>query len=134
MNIIEMYMSLIKHCKQYLINERAWALKLWQLVHKKWLSLFGSNLFGSNVIFGSNIFLRIKSFFGYIYSDLILITFLAHVDVMSLPQDDFGSVAIMVRTPKCLKSERCCSDFRRKFVSEIRTNGPNRRIFVRFYT
>ena len=82
-------MSLIKHCKRYLI------LKLWQLVRKKWLSLFGSNLFGSNLfgsnlfgsnlIFGSNIFLRIKCFFGYIYSNMILITFLAHVDVMSLP-------------------------------------------------
>ena len=34
-------------------------------------------------------------------------------------------VAIMVRTPKRLKSERFCSDFRQKFMSEIQTNGPN---------
>ena len=34
----------------------------------------------------------------------------------------------------CPKTERFCSDFGQKFLSEIRTNGPNRTIFVWFYT
>ena len=40
----------------------------------------------------------------------------------------------MVRTPKRLKSKRFYLGVRQKFVSEIQTNGPNRTIFVRFYT